>query len=181
MKIKKQEKSRKKIVLPVVALLLVSIVATIVFLAQKDHTNKTPTTQSTTPQQTKTPEPTRVTPEDKKSAPNTDSQTTLPKENSTNSSIALTVSSNISGNSLYIRGGIDGSIVTEGQCYALLSGPNGESIRKDTVLLQNPSTTDCKTIVIDTGSLKPGKWKITLHYELNSTRGVSNETTIEIK
>jgi len=95
-------------------------------------------------------------------------------------SLRMSVSADVSNSTLSIRGGIDNSVEFSGTCYAILSGPNGESVRKDTSLLQNASTTDCMTIQIPIRELAVGKWKITLNYSSADSAGVSNAFTVQI-
>ena len=75
---------------------------------------------------------------------------------------------------------INNSVEYNGTCYAQLIGPNSESVRKDTALLQNAATTDCKTIQINTSELVNGTWKITLNYSSTDTEGASSEISIKI-
>ena len=94
--------------------------------------------------------------------------------------LATKATATISDGSVFIRGGIN-AIVNDGSCYAQLTSAEGESIRENTILLQNPSTTDCKTIAIQTSSLSSGSWSVKLYYSSNTTEGVSNEASFEIK
>ena len=93
--------------------------------------------------------------------------------------VQMTASYNISDSIVYIRGGINYPIA-EGNCYAVLSGPSGQSLRKDTTLLQNPASTDCKTIAVPMNELASGKWTFTLHYTSDNYEGISDETSFSI-
>lgn len=104
-----------------------------------------------------------------------------PTESSTGGKqqIQVEASVSVSGDSVYIRGGIN--IPTQdGSCHATLTGPSQQSFRKDTIALQNPSSTDCKTIVIPKSELASGTWRYTLHYESNNYIGVSDESSFSI-
>lgn len=93
---------------------------------------------------------------------------------------SVSTSNSIADEIVYIRGGIDNSVVFTGSCYAQLNGPNGQSIRKDTELLQNASTTDCRTIQIKVSDLSQGRWKYTLNYISENMEGSSSETSFDI-
>ena len=80
---------------------------------------------------------------------------------------------------VYIRGGANYP-VPGGTCYAQLSGPSGQSIKKDSAVLQNPASTDCKTISIATSDLAPGKWTFTLNYTSDEYEGASVEVSFTI-
>ena len=94
--------------------------------------------------------------------------------------VSMSTSSTIADGIVYIRGGIDNSVVFNGNCYALLIGPNGQLIRKDTELLQNASTTDCKTIQINISELSKGSWKYSLNYSSENEEGSSGESSFDI-
>lgn len=122
------------------------------------------------------------TAESNKSNTNSDPQATTSTDSSTGKTIVSVVSSvNVSDGVVYIRGGINNVVDTDGACYALLKGPSGNSIRKDTTLLPNSSTSDCKTIQIKTGELTSGTWTYTLNYSSNTEEGVSSEGTFNIQ
>lgn len=93
--------------------------------------------------------------------------------------VQMTASTNTSGGIVYIRGGVNYP-VSDGSCYALLVGPSDRTIRKDTTILQNPASTDCKTISIPASELSPGKWTFTLYYESGDYEGKSNEVSFSI-
>lgn len=121
-------------------------------------------------------------PNRKKNPPNTD----LPPQPNTDepnsrASVQMIASVDQSGSTTFIRGGVNSSVSVSGTCYAQLSGPQEKSLRKDTTLMQNPHTTDCKTIVIDNTELEKGKWTFKLYYSGVDTEGVSNEVSFEIK
>lgn len=93
--------------------------------------------------------------------------------------VKMTASVNSTAGMVYIRGGINYP-VAGGSCYALLSGPSGQSVRKDTTTLQNPASTDCKTISIPANELGVGKWIFTLHYTSDNYEGISNEAALTL-
>lgn len=113
---------------------------------------------------------------------NSDTPTPPKTDPSTNKrSVRIDGSSDISNNTVFIRGGVSNSVEYEGTCYALLTGPSGATIRKDTTLLQNPTTTDCKTIQIPLSELTKGNWKFTLNFNSDQATGVSQEYAFEVK
>lgn len=113
--------------------------------------------------------------------PNTD-HATLPDPQGSNGNqiVPVVVSSNVDGSIVYIRGGIN-TPVSEGTCFAELEGPNGEKIRKETALLPNAGTTDCKTISIPISELTKGKWNVTLNYSGTNKEGKSSVDTFTIQ
>jgi hypothetical protein len=120
-------------------------------------------------------------PEIKSTRVNTDQQP-APKVDSTTSKtiFPMVASANLTQDSLFIRGGLNGAVVTEGECFALLSGPNGQSLKKSTELLQNAATTDCKTITVNRNELNTGEWTITLNYHSGTAEGSSDGIKIDI-
>lgn len=119
-------------------------------------------------------------PDDKDKAPNTDhpAAPTAPA-GSSKKQVQMVASTDQSNGTVYIRGGINYP-VTGGSCYAQLSGPSGQSIRKDSTVLANPASTDCKTISIPVSDLASGKWTFTLHYTSDDYEGVSDEISFAI-
>lgn len=128
---------------------------------QESETSKDTSEEKTTPSNSDTPKTPSVTTDSKK------------KE------VQVVSSADQSSETIYIRGGINYP-VTGGTCYVQLSGPSGKSIRKDSIVLQNPASTDCKTIVIPVSELSPGKWTFTLHYTSDEFEGKSSEATFSI-
>lgn len=119
---------------------------------------------------------------DNKSSTNTDPQAPTSTNTANNKTVVSVVTSaNISGAVVYIRGGINNTVDPNGSCYALLKGPANQKIRKDTTLLQNASTSDCKTIQIPTSELSPGVWSYTLNYSSSNQEGASDEATFNIQ
>lgn len=122
----------------------------------------------------------RDNPDIKQQAPNTDSPSIPTTDESSNKQrVQLTASTNISNGVVYLRGGVNYP-VQGGSCYASLTGPSGQSLRKDTTVLQNPASTDCKTISIPSSELAPGKWSFTLHYTSDNYEGTSDAVTLSI-
>lgn len=119
-------------------------------------------------------------PEKKNQAPNTD-HPALPDAptESGKTQVQMIASVDQSANTVYIRGGVNYP-VSGGSCYALLSGPSSQSIRKDSTILSNPASTDCKTISIPVSELVPGNWTFTLRYESDNYEGTSDETPFTI-
>lgn len=119
---------------------------------------------------------------DSKTTPqNTDTPTAPKSDASGKYTVTMSLSVSDSGQSVFLRGGIDNAVVSEGECYAMLTSPSGQTSRKNTTLLQNPSTTDCKTIEIKKSELTQGTWSVTLHYVSSTSEGVSSVHTVEIK
>jgi hypothetical protein len=118
----------------------------------------------------------------KTEAPNAD-KPAAPTANTSSASskkqVLMTASTDMSGGTVYIRGGVNYP-VTGGSCYAQLSGPSGQSIRKDTAVLRNPASTDCKTISIPVNELASGKWTFTLNYTSDNYEGVSSEISFSV-
>ena len=120
-------------------------------------------------------------PANKNSSPNTDPAAPISKDKvSGKSTVQMVASTDTSDDKVYIRGGVNSPVSEDGTCYALLKGPSGQSIRKDTTVLQNPASTDCKTISIPLSELASGKWSFTLHYTSTNYEGVSSEVTFSL-
>lgn len=183
MQTKKRTKRINKPVLIAAVLLLIGVVLFLSYaLASKPHnTNLTDVTgsksSSSDTQQSKNPVENT---EDKTKAPNTDAPATPTNTpESSKKQVQMVTSVDQSNGTVFIRGGINYPVTT-GSCFAKLSGPSGQSIRKDSVLLPNPNSTDCKTISIPAGELAPGKWTFTLNYTSDEYEGVSSEVSFNL-
>lgn len=183
-----QIKKRPKINKPLVALLAVIVLAAAGYFTYAFiHNNEAKSSAMNTPAPTKAvssdaqqSENLSKNPAIKTEAPNAD-KPAAPTTTSASSKkqVQMTASTDMSSGTVFIRGGVNYP-VTGGSCYAQLTGPSGQSIRKDTTVLQNPATTDCKTISIPTSELAHGKWTFTLHYTSNDYEGVSSEISFSI-
>lgn len=182
MKIKRRPKINKPII-AVVSILIVSLLGFVAYafiyqpLVDEQTKNSKSDEVSTDKQQS---EELQKNPENKEKAPNTDHPADpIATEGSDKKKVQMIASVDRSGGAIYIRGGVNYP-VSGGGCYALLSGPSGQSIRKDSAVLSNPASTDCKTISIPTNELAPGKWTFTLNYASNEYEGVSDEVSFSI-
>lgn len=184
MKINKQNSSsrKKKIVIAILVVALLASAAVAAYYATRSNPGSVDTVQQLPSESDKDQaEQLSKSPEGKENTPNTDTPEPPKVDEQTGKATAqMSTSATVSGDMVYIRGGIDNAVVSDGNCYAQLSGPNGESIRKDTTLLQNPSTTDCKTIAIEASSLSKGSWVTKLYYSSNTMEGVSDEASFEV-
>lgn len=115
----------------------------------------------------------------KEESPNSDKPPTPASNNENKKQVQMVASVDTSDSSVYIRGGINYP-VSNGSCYALLQGPDGKTLRKDTSILQSSASADCKTISIAKDELSPGKWTFKLHYSSDEYEGVSNEVPFNI-
>lgn len=184
MKINRQ--NNKKITISIIAVTLLLICAgayTVYALNSQQDEDKKDAPQSIEEQINNVkpdPEPETKT-EETINNTNTDQPNPVTTDPGTNlRSLQLSVTADISNNTLYVRGGINNSVEFNGTCYATLTGPGGQSIRKNTTLLQNASTTDCMTIQVPVSELSKGKWNITLNYTSSDSTGTSNAYSIEI-
>lgn len=186
MKIQKRKKT--KIIIPIAVLASVLIIAGAVLLyfylnrgnSEATQTNQDNTSKPIHESDKKQSQDLRDNPDNKQQAPNTDQPSTPIVDDKTGKqSVQMTASSDQSNNTVFIRGGANYP-VAGGSCYALLSGPSGQSIRKDTTVLQNPASTDCKTISVPVSELSTGEWTFTLNYTSDSYEGISNEVSFTI-
>lgn len=190
MKIQKSKNTkRKKLLLALVILVVVLAGAYAAYSLTLDQNNdssqkeKTKKTQSKKSNAATSEESTPDSPTDSKNtATNTDRPAPVTTDDETGKKVVQMVASvDSSNNMIYIRGGINNSVEYNGSCFVSLRGPNGQIIRKETTLLQNAATTDCKTIQIDSNELSTGTWKFTLNFTSNTTEGSSSENSFEIK
>lgn len=180
MKIKRQ--SHTKTIVTTASLILVILLAVLVF---KFYVNKNPTKTVKAPGETSSSDkPQSNTGKDvynkDKVAPNAD-RPPVPKDTneSQQKNVIVTASVDKSEGTIYLRGGINYP-VKDGECYAILTGPSGQTIRKDTTLLQNPMTTDCKTIAVPLSELSPGGWSFILRYNSETYKGASDATNFAV-
>lgn len=182
MNIKKQRKINK----PLAALAIVISLGVVAFLVytfafkkQVDNSiDASPSNEPTSDQQQA--EHLSKSPDSKKEAPNADKPAPpISSDTSSKKQVQMSASTDTSNNTVYIRGGVNYP-VTGGSCYAELTGPSGQSVRKDTTVLQNPASTDCKTISIPTSELASGKWKFVLHYTSDNYEGASSEISFSV-
>lgn len=186
MKIKQHKKTKKIIpVIILVSILLLAGAVLLYFYLNRGSSDKLPTsTDNTSESMNKSDnvqaQNLRENPNNKEQATNTDKPSTPTDNKETGKQqVQMTASTNTSGNIVFIRGGVNYP-VSGGGCFVLLTGPSGQAVRKDTTVLQNPASTDCKTISIPTRELSPGKWTFTLHYESVDYEGKSNEVSFSI-
>ncbi|HEX7484271.1 MAG TPA: hypothetical protein VF281_03900 [Candidatus Saccharimonadales bacterium] len=183
MQIRKHTKKINKPVLIITTTLLIGLVAFLIYtlvLKPQNNTTIDATKSGTTTSDQQQSENLVNNPDDKTKAPNTDAPaapTTTPE--SDKKQVQMITSADQSNGTVYIRGGVNYP-VTGGSCYAQLSGPSGQSVRKDSIVLPNPASTDCKTISIPASELTPGKWTFTLNYTSDEYEGVSNETSFTL-
>lgn len=180
MRIKRNKSSKKKLLLittPIVAVLTVAAVFFYIHINAPKEVSS-PTVINTDKQQA---DNLHSNPEGKNETPNTDRFTPPPTagDASEKKQIQVTASSDSSSGFVNIRGRI-GYPVSDGSCYAQLSGPSGQTIRKDSSILQNPASTDCKTVQIPVNELAPGKWTFKLHYTSDMYEGASNEGSFSL-
>lgn len=120
-------------------------------------------------------------PDNKQATPNTDTPDPIKIDDQSKKGVVqLVAAANVSDGNVYIRGGVNNAVITGGSCYAVLTGPNNQTIKKDTTLLQNPHTTDCKTITMAASELSAGTWKVILYFTSDTLEGASNEVAITI-
>lgn len=174
---KTNKKSNKKALTLLVATLCMAIGVYVLFLTLNPEENPQPNVKHESGQnanldRAKNP-PTQ--PEDKVVAPNTDIPQPPTNNPSTNKqTVTMTSSVAVADSVVYIRGGIDNAVVYDGVCSLTMTGPSGQVVTRETVLLQNASTTDCKTMQFNRSSLSPGKWSYTLKYSSESAEGATH-------
>ncbi len=176
----KIKKTRKTLLVTIVALLLVGgagATAYFVYSSQKKSGNSD-RLQSDLDQARDLAEK----PENKNLSPNSDKPSTPPStpEPSGKKNVPIIASTNAASGNIYVRGGLGYPVLEDGSCYAILSGPSGQTIQKDTEILQNPASTDCKTVSVPAQELSKGSWKATLHYSSTNYEGASNEVEFTI-
>lgn len=183
MKIKKHIKKINRPTLIVASILLVGLVAFLVyaffFKPQNDKPLDTNVPKETSSDQQQPGNP-QVDTDDKTNPPNTDvppTPTTIPESNK--QQVQMVISAEQSNNTVFIRGGVNYP-VTGGSCYAQLRGPSGQSLKKESVVLSNPASADCKTIAIPMNELTSGTWTVTLHYTSNEYEGASVEISFTL-
>lgn len=195
MKINKSSNNKKIIILVIVCFLFIVGTLAFVYLSSRDthrednqSSNKSSSSKNS---QSKSSDPSKDTTdqvsssesdtEAKKVPQNTDQPEPAPVDKETGKKqLQVVTSHNINADNLYIRGGIN-TIAYDGACYASLTGPAGQVIKKETTLLQNASTTDCKTIAIPLSELSEGDWKYSLNYISTNAEGSSGEQVAEIR
>ena len=189
MRTKQQKNNKKKLIIAAAVLVLAVASFGLYYVIVVQNTSNSKggsaedkTNSSQQESDIKDADPKEPSPESGKGQTNTDPQAPTSKNEETGkTTVSVVTSSNISNGTVYIRGGVNNTVSTDGTCYAQLIGPNGITIRKQTTLLQGASTTDCKTIQIPVSELAPGSWSYTLNYSSTSTEGVSNEDTFIIR
>ena len=185
MKIKNKKNKKKVIIISIVVIILIAVSASAYYFINKNSENNSQNNNVNTAKKSKSDKQQakdlEENPEYKETKTNTDTPAPVTTDESTGKkTVQMVASVNISNGILYIRGGINNSVEYSGTCYAQLTGPSGESLRKDTTLLQSAATTDCKTIQVDTSELTDGSWKLVLKYSSNDTEGESSEVSFEI-
>ena len=185
MKIK--SKSKKPLIITSLIITAIAVTTAIAFIYNANHTSVSDTTSGKS-SSNNNPKPglgSNNSPDtviSKDTSPNTDQPTSpTPDASLEKQRVEMVASVDSSDNIIYIRGGANYPVPSEGTCYVNLTGPSGQIIRKNTTLLQNPNSTDCKTISIPTSELSAGNWSAKLHYSSNTYEGDSSEVTFSIK
>ena len=183
MKINKQNNKKLKVII-ISTVLLIGAGSYSVYALMNQQSNNTDSSTQTSNGKSQDikpdPEPETKTEETIKDT-NTDQPTPVTVAPDTNKrTLQLTGTAETTNGTVYIRGGINNSVEFNGKCYASLTGPNGQTIRKETTLLQNAATTDCETIQIPISELSKGQWSIKLNYSSNESSGTSNAFTVQI-
>lgn len=182
----KIKKNTRKINRPMAVIMIVLFVGVVIFIAYllffPSHKNEStdtvqPTGNTSDNQSSKSP---GVTNNNKESTTNTDTPPAPTTNGESNKKqVQLVASADQSNDTVFLRGGINYP-VTDGSCYAKLSGPSGQSIQKDSTILQNPASTDCHTISISLSELEPGEWSFILYYNSDQYEGSSNEVSFTL-
>lgn len=183
----KQKSNQKRIRLLLAVLLSCLIVGSLAYFAFAMQNGDTPlgifdnsSSKTDSSDKKNTSNQDNPAPEDKLSPNNTDHSTASPVDESTGKqTVPMVASANVDGSVVYIRGGLNVYRST-GSCFAKLSGPGGEKIQKDTELLPNAGTTDCRTIQIPVSELAPGEWSFTLNYSADDAVGTSDASSFSI-
>ncbi|OJU88161.1 hypothetical protein BGO17_04295 [Candidatus Saccharibacteria bacterium 49-20] len=181
MKIQKSKnKKRLPLVIILSLLLLIAIPASVYAYVQfKDGKSNTPKVLHESDKEQS--QNLKDNPDDKQQSQNTDKPSTpeTVDESTGKQQVQLEASSDKSNNTVYIRGGINYP-VSGGRCFATLTGPTGQTVTKETSLLQGPASTDCQTISIPVSELTAGTWSFKLQYESDKYIGASNSVTFSI-
>lgn len=183
----KQKSSKKKVLVVLSILLACVIVGSIAYLVFATRDGSTPlnvldglNSKKDASGAKESSEQDDPTPDQKLNPSNTDHSTATPVDESTGKqTIPMVASATVDGSIVYIRGGLNVYRST-GSCFAKLDGPNGEKLQKDTTLLPNAGTTDCRTIQIPVSELAPGKWTFTLNYSADDAVGASDASSFSI-
>lgn len=185
MKIKQKTTSRKKtwIVVALLGVVIIGLLAAYFIFAQGNHSasfeklikgNMSSNESNNSDKQNESKDSDKTVP------PNTDHAVPPTTDESTGKQvIPVVTSATIDGSIVYIRGGLN-VLRTDGVCYAELTGPSGQKVRKDTTLLPNAGTTDCKTIAIPISELTAGKWTFTLNYSADDAEGQSSVASFTV-
>ena len=185
MKINSSKNNKKRLIisLSLVGVILLATAGGLYAYAKMSDDNAT--INSTTPDRSASDiqqaEDLETSPDNKAETPNTDTPAPTTTNDSGKTVIQVIASADISAGVLSVRGGLNNLVTSDGSCFVLLTGPNGATLRRETTLLQNAATTDCKTISISTGDLTPGTWTYSLHYTSDNATGKSDEATVTIQ
>lgn len=190
MKINRSRRSKKPLLITIIALVLALGIGGLAWAATQNNqhdkkddsstknedksTNSKDATKDESSADQSNDDETKITPQNTDQTP-----TPTPAPGQTRAQVGIVSTVNVSGGVVYIRGGLNAQSAS-GTCYAQLTGPQGSVIRKDTSLLQNASTTDCKTIQIPTSQLTKGTWSYTLNFESDQLEGASGAQSFTI-
>lgn len=180
MKIKQTPHKRKIWILVIIAAVVVAglLISYVVFGFSRNSSDQT-TDQTDSKNEPKSESEKSSSTTDKTTPPNTDGPAQTEKDDSGKRVVPVVTSVNVDGSMVYIRGGLN-TPEADGTCFAALTGPNNEKVQKDTTLLLNANSTDCKTISIPTSEFSTGQWSYTLNFSSSSAKGQSSVTTFTI-
>lgn len=181
MKLQKNKKTKKlPLALTLSVLLLLAVSAGVyAYIQTKNDTSKN--SESSHASDYEQAQNLKDNPDDKQQSQNTDKPSTpeTVDEDTGKQQVQIEASSDKSNNSIFIRGGVNYP-VSGGRCFATLTGPAGQTIVKNTDLLQGPASTDCQTITIPVSELTPGNWSFKLQYESDNYVGASSSVMFSI-
>lgn len=184
MKINKKNQKKNYFITTIVLLLLLS--ATLVFylwsslsrqFGFSDYNPDTPQQNPSVSTSNNTTDP-DSSPVHEKDRTFTDKNPPLTNSGQEKQKIQMTASVRLDDTTLYIRGGMNNLVSTDGRCYASITTEDNSRSEFETTILRNASTTDCKTILIPREKLSKGLLTIKLHYSSNLVEGESNAQSI---
>ena len=192
MKMRTQKTSQKKLIFitatAIIILLLGAAALTYHFQTWPFHTSSKPTNinlEPATHDQIKAGETTKKTSVESSAGKQNTSgsdQPPVPTQEPGNakSQVEMTITATNQNNAtLQIRTLIS-TVVSDGTCTLLLSGPAGQSITLTSSVQPLSSTSTCKGFDVSTSDLSPGTWNVNIQYTDSSLTG-SVSKTITIK
>lgn len=127
----------------------------------------------------------QVRPQNKLDRPNTDvappAEKKTPEDKRSAYVMVTSVEQSVDKSTIAVSGFVANVTEREGACVYVFTSIGGQIVRKTAAALPNPSSTLCESVRVGRDELISGVWFVTLEYNSQLSRGISDKMTITIE